>query len=106
MLELIFFPLLIQILSLFGSAILLPFGSYFEFIRANPFASEVHVLSMSEPLFSFYFLEQFLLFLPKMKICNGIYNGNETRNGELAEIVFEHPAIDRTPKQLCTIKFL
>ena len=30
----------------------------------------------------------------------------EHGNGELAKIVFEHPAIDRTPKQLCTISFL
>ena len=30
----------------------------------------------------------------------------ETGNWKSVEVVFEHPAIDRTPKQLCTIRFL
>ena len=31
-----------------------------------------------------------------------MYNGNE----KSIEVVLEHPAINRTPKQLCAIKFL
>ena len=69
------------------------------------FTLEVHVLSMSEPLFSFCFLEHFLFFL-KMKTCNGMYNGDETGNGKSIEVMFEHPAIDKTSEQFCAIKFL
>ena len=39
------------------------FGSGFELIRANICTSEVHVLSMSEPLFFLCFLKHFLSFL-------------------------------------------
>ena len=35
-----------------------------------------------------------------------MYNGHETENGKSIEVMFEHPAIDRTPKNFCAIKFL
>ena len=72
-LELDLLSLLIQILSLLGPGLLVPFGSDFEFIRANPFASEVHVLSMSEPLFSFCFLGQFLLLFAVNENLHSVY---------------------------------
>ena len=35
-----------------------------------------------------------------------MYNGDETGNEKSIEVMFEHLAIDRTPKQFCAIKFL
>ena len=94
--------LLVQILGMLGPDVLLPLAQVLSLLEPIFFTSEVHVLSMCEPLFFLFFLKHFLFFL-KTKNCNGMYNEMETGNCNSAEVVFEHPAIDRTPKQLCTI---
>ena len=100
------FFLVTQVLSIFESLLSFAPALILGILELDLLASEVHVLSMSEPLFSFCFLEQSLSFLLKMKTCNGIYNGGEIGNGKSIKVMFEHPVINRTPKQLGTIKFL
>ena len=97
MLESLPFFISALVLGMLGPAALLSLAQVLRLLEPIFFTSEVHVLSMSEPLPFLCFFKRFSLFLENEN-CNGMYNGNETGNCELAEVVSENPAINRTPK--------
>ena len=82
MLELIFLSsLLVQILSMLGPAFFAFSAQVLTILEPILCTSEVHALSMFEPLTFPLFFGTFSLFLEN-KNCSGMYNGNGNWNFE------------------------